>query len=188
MTLNIPLQIRQGDSASWTDGAVSGPDGTQYDSSLYTLKYQITGEKNVLLTAAVAPGSAWKTTMTTVQSAGLNPGPYAWVAQVFASGVRVTVGNGQLIVDPDLSAINGIYDSRTVAQKALADAEAALASFSASKGRIKAYTIGGRQMQFQDDASLLEIVNYWRARVVSEQFQANGGKNRNIRIRFQSAR
>jgi len=188
----IPGRIRQGDSAVWNDVPFCDVNGTQYDSGSYTLRYTINGAiASALVLTAAANGSNWQTTLTTSQSGTLaSVSPYSifwWQAQVFATGVRVTIAEGELKVEPDLATQTN-YDGRTVAEKALADAEAALATFQASGGRIQHYTIGSRTMSFQKDSDILSIVNYWRSRVRAEQSTAQGGADRLLLVRFNRAR
>jgi hypothetical protein len=184
---SIPKQILQGDSATWDDASFVDQNGLSYSSLSYTLKYAISGPipNPLILTAtAAANQQGWTTALTTVQSAALIPGTYWWQMQVFATGVRNTVARGELTVSPDLGAIGGIYDGRTQAEVALAQALAAYASFSASNGAVKAYTIGNRSMTFQDLAHIQLQVNYWRARVVTEKSVAGGARDRHLHIRF----
>lgn len=112
---------------------------------------------------------AWELSATGPQTAALTPGVYAWVYTVTrASGDRTTVSNGSIDVRPDLSAAAAGYDARTTAQVALEQAEAALAAFKGSGGRIKTYTIAGRTVTYDTAAELLQVISYWRVRVASE--------------------
>lgn len=188
----IPGRIRQGDSALWVDVPFCDVNGTQYDSGTYTLKYTINGAiAAALVLTATQSGSNWQTILTPTQSAGLtSSAPYStfwWTAQVFGTNVRITIAEGELKVEPDLAS-QANYDGRTIAEKALAQAEAALSVFQSSGGRIQHYTIGSRTMTFQRDADILPIVNYWRARVRAEQSTAAGGSDRFILTRFNRAR
>ncbi|MBK9704785.1 MAG: hypothetical protein IPO75_15825 [Betaproteobacteria bacterium] len=61
------------------------------------------------------------------------------------------------------------YDGRSVAEKALDDANAALASFQSSGGRVKRYSIGGREMEFDNGGDILKLVSYWRIEVKRER-------------------
>lgn len=185
----IPRQFKQGDSAVWTDVGFVDVNGTSYDSGTYTLKYVLAGPISTPVTlTAVANGSGWKTTLDTATSAGLIAGLYGWQVQVFATGVRITVDEGELTVEADLASAGANYDTRTLAEKALAAAEQALATFQATGGRIQSYTIGNRHMTFQRDADILPIVNYWRGRVSLEKSIATGGRDRMLLARFDRTR
>jgi hypothetical protein len=184
----IPKIFRQGDSLQWVDVPFTDVNGIRYDSSGYTLKYTLAGPSAPLVLTATANGSSWQTNLTTTASAALAPGLYSWTAQAFATGVRVTLSEGEITVEPDLALAGANYDGRSVAEAALAAAESALAQFQASGGRMREYTIGGRHMVFQSDADLLKVVQYWRARVISDKTAASGGTSRLILTRFQRAR
>ena len=184
--MNIPPTITVNDTPSWTDDPVV-LNGVRYDSGRYALAYEIRGPVSLTLTAAVN-GQGWKTVLGAVQSATLAAGQYWWQAVVTRTGERITVSKGELTVEPDLAATASVYDGRTIAEKALADAEAALASFRSSNGKVKRYTIGSRSMEFATIAELLQVVNYWRVRVMNESTRksiANGhGNPRNLLTRF----
>jgi hypothetical protein len=116
------------------------------------------------------------------------PGTYWWQMQSFATGVRFTAAQGELLVKPDLAAVGTNYDGRSVAEIALAQARAAYATFSASGGVMKMYRIGSREMSFQDLSQIREQVDYWSAQVASEQATADGSKSRRLHIRFDRIR
>ncbi len=186
---HIPSRIKQGDSATWKDPPFTDASGAGYDNASYTFKYTLAGAiATPLVLTAQASGSEWQTTLTSTQSQTLIPGVYWWQAQVFATGVRITIAEGQLTVEPDFAQVGANYDGRTQAEKALADAEAALAVFQASGGRVQSYTVAGRHMSFQKDEDILAVVTYWRKRVVTERSQAGGARDRHIHMRFSRAR
>lgn len=185
--MNIPQQITAGDSASWSDEPFVDGQGRQLDASAYTLKYLLRGPAVLDLTAE-ANGRGWKTNLTTGQSGTLTAGAYTVVAQLIKAGERLTVGNGRLTILPDITSAAAGYDGRSQAEKALADAESALASFKASQGKIKKYKIGTREMEFATVPEILEVISYWKAKLMNErtaQDIANGlGNPRNLMVRF----
>lgn len=187
MTMNIFSTLPQGDSATWDDAPFTDAQGVRYDSGLYTLTYELRGPAKLTLNATTkAPG--WTTTLTTSQSSGLLPGSYAFAAYVKASGVRVTAATGQVTITPDLSLAAVGYDSRSLAEKALADAETALANLTASGKKMKEYSIGSRSAKYYTAAELIQAIQYWKIRVRNEQHSkviANGlGNPRNLMTRF----
>lgn len=180
----IPSRFRKGDSATWNDVPYLDQNGTLFDSGSYTLQYRLAGPA-VLTLIATANGTGWTTILSTSDSGTLTDGTYWYAAQLTATGKRITIAEGELTVEPDLAAAVAGYTQQTQAEKALAAAEAALATFQASGGRVQAYTIGSRHMQFQNDAAILEIVKYWRTRVVAEKTTPI---NRMILARFNRVR
>lgn len=185
--MNIFGEIQQGDSATWDDDAVPIA-GVNYTSVAYTLKYELRGPGSPLTLTATPKGNGWTTSLTTAQSAGLTPGKWWWAAFLSATGVRVTAGRGEFIASPDISAATGVFDGNTTAEAALKAAEAALASFTSSNGKIKKYTIGSRSMEFATVPEILEVISYWKARVATEQSSksvAQGlGDPRRLFVRF----
>lgn len=183
----IPRTFKQGDSPTWSDALFVDANGVQYDSSSYTLKYALAGPiSSPLVLYATPNGNAWQTTLTTDQSSSLTPGLYWWQAQIFANELpfRLTIAEGELTVEPDLALAGGNYDNRTVAEKALSDAENALAMFRASGGRLQDYTIGTTHIAFQSDRELLEVIKHWRERVAEERSKSRKGRDRLIMQRF----
>lgn len=185
----IPAQILQGDSVSWNDNSFVDMNGVNYDSAGYTMQYVLAGPiAQPLVLTSTANGVGWMTTITTLQSAALVAGQYWWMAQVFATGKRVTVAQGELRVNPDLAAVGANYDGRSQAEIALDQALAAYATFTNTGGRVKAYTIGQRSMTFDTLADLQVCVDFWRKRVVTEKSRANGSRDRHIHLRFDRTR
>jgi hypothetical protein len=181
----IPKVLLVGDSAEWIDVPFTDVNGVGYDSGGYTLKYTLVGPSAPLVLVAVPNGSSWQTNLTTTQSAALLAGKYGWSAQLFATGVRVTLSTGELTLNPDLAAQIAPFDPRSTAEIALAAAEAALANLGTGGG-VKEYTIGTRHMAFSRETLITEI-NYWRGKVQAEHFKAKGARARMIGIRFQRA-
>ena len=68
--------------------------------------------------------------------------------------------------NPYLAALAGGADTRSQAQKALDDARAALAAWTPTTRK---YTIGGRAMEFNSVAEILQLISYWDAQVRREQ-------------------
>lgn len=108
-------------------------------------------------------------------------GPVAMTATL---PTRLTPSYGNIMVDVDLTTLTSQYDGRTIAQIGLAQAEAALQTFTGSGGRVKEYTIGGRRMVFMDDKDIISEIDFWRGRVSAEKQKQSGGDRRNIRIGF----
>jgi hypothetical protein len=185
--MNIFSTLQQGDSASWNDSGFTDSQGVSYDSSGYTLVYEIRGPA-VLTLNAVTSGQGWKTTLSLVDSAKLLPGQYTFAAYVKATGVRVTAATGSLTITPDISLGNVGFDSRSQAEVALADAEIALANLTSSGKRMKEYSIGSRSAKYYTATELREAITYWKIKVRNEQHAksiANGlGNPSNLQVRF----
>jgi hypothetical protein len=168
--VNIFSTLAQGDGSYWLDDPYTDANGVTYDSAGYQLAYTIAGPiDSPVSLAASANGPGWRTELTATVSAGLAAGLYWWQAVLTAPNVRLTIGSGELEIARSLASVTGRYDGRSLAERALADAEEALAKFQASGGRLKQYKIGGREMVFQDDSQILKVLSYWRMRVMRER-------------------
>ncbi|MET3134621.1 hypothetical protein AAKU55_004921 [Oxalobacteraceae bacterium GrIS 1.11] len=188
VTMKIMNILNAGDSASWRDAAwIDGRSGLRLTSADWTLTYQLRGPSQLALTAA-ADGEGWRTAIGSAASAALLPGAYAWAAYLSKAGERVTIGGGSLSILADLAASAGPMDARSLAERALADCEAALASFKSSGGKVKSYTIGSRQTEYHSLTELMALRDFWQRRVNKERAQsaiANGrGNPRRLLVRF----
>jgi hypothetical protein len=110
--LNIFGELQQGDSATWDDDSTV-MNNVIYTSAGYTLKYELRGPGSPLTLTATAKGSGWTTSLTTTQSAALAAGKWWWSACFSTTGVRVTAGQGEFTVTPDISAAAGMRRNRT---------------------------------------------------------------------------
>ncbi len=185
----IPANLTAGDSANWTDDPFLADDGTRLDSGKYALKYELRGGAAPLTLNAVANGQGWKTTITPIQSAALAAGVWFWAAIITATGERITVARGEISVAQDLAAVTSqTFDGKSTAEKALLDAESALANLHASGKKTKKYTIGTRNAEYYTAPELIAAISYWRIRVANERAAksiSDGlGDPRNLKVRF----
>lgn len=185
--MNIFDTLPAGDSATWSDDPVLLPDGRTADAATWVLTYYLRGPSRVDL-AATASGRNWTTTLTAAASAALVAGLYNWVAVLTLGVERITVGNGQASITPNLAQIATTFDGRSVAQVALAACEAAMSTFNNTGGKVKRYEIAGRIMEFQTIGELMQLHGFWQAKVLAEGHAAaiaNGlGNPRNLYTRF----
>lgn len=185
VTMNIFNTLQQGDSIAWDDDPYTDARGERYDSSSYDLVWELRGPSKLTLDA-VANGSGWTTTLTAAQSSSLLPGRYAFAAYLKATNVRITVAQGNITITPDLSLANVGYDARTLAERSLADAEAALANLTASGKKMKQYSIGSRSATYYTASELIQAIQYWKMRVNSEKHgkSTSNGLGVNLKTRF----
>ncbi len=188
--MNIPSSLVKGDSAQWDDGPARDSLGNILDSSVYTLKYAIRGAVALDLTAAVN-GPGWRTSISVTQGGTLTAGNYYW--QAFAQNdpttptIRHTIGEGKLIVKPQLSAASSGYDGRSQAEQDLDAVQTAMRAI-ISGGAVQAYTIANRQVQKMKMEELIVLESKLKALVVREQKAqkiANGeGNPHKLLVRF----
>jgi hypothetical protein len=183
--MNIFLTLTAGDSSDWFDLPHKHHQrAAPLTSADWTLTYQLRGPSQLTLTGA-PEGDGWRTRIEPGQSAGLAPGEYAMVAQLTRPDDRLTIGRGRVTILADPAAITDAIDARSVAEKALTDCEAALASFKSSNGKVKSYTIGTRTTEFHSLAELMALRDFWQRKVNNERAKATGRRNpRALLVRF----
>lgn len=92
-------------------------------------------------------------------------GVYGWAIWVEKASERYTQESGQLTVKPDPATMAAGTDTRSLAQRALDDARAALAAWTPTTRK---YSIGGRQMEFNSVAEILQLISHWQIDVKRE--------------------
>jgi len=189
--VNIPSEIRAGDTIQWRD--VQGVDnlGNAVSSSDYTLTYWLrtnTASEGANVTGT-AYGTGWEFTITAATSAGFDAGSWYWQAIASKAGSVITLGSGQLTVLAALSYAGtpGALDGRSQAQKDLDAVQASIRSL-ISGGAVQQYTIGNRSLSRYSLNDLMALESKLKAEVKREQMAeliANGlGNPHNLFVRF----
>jgi hypothetical protein len=190
--VNIPAQIRAGDTVKWRDVAgrdnlgnpVSSADG-------WTLYYYLrtnTASEGATVTGT-AYGTGWEFSIAQATTAAFDAGQWYWQAEARKSGEHITLGAGQLEVLAALSYAGSpaAFDGRTQAQKDLDAVQAAIRTM-ISGGAVAEYTIGNRRLKKMEMADLLMLEGKLKAEVKREQaasLAANGlGNPHNLFVRF----
>jgi hypothetical protein len=189
--VNIPAQIRAGDTVTWRDEAARDNLGNAIDSSTWTLTYYL--RTNTASEGATVVGTAfgqgWELTIAATTSAGFDAGTWFWQAIATAGSDKVTVGAGQLTVQAALNYTGtpGAFDGRSQAQKDLDAVQAAIRSI-VSGGAVAEYTIGSRRLKKMEMSDLLALEGKLKAEMKREQaaqLMANGlGNPHNLFVRF----
>ena len=190
--MKIPARIRAGDTIKWRDMPAQDVLGNVIDSSSWTLTYYL--RTNTNHEGATVVGTTyqqgWEFTIAAGTSTGFDAGQWFWQAIASnAGGEKLTLGAGQLTVDPALSyeGLPHAYDGRTQARKDLEAVQAAIRSM-VSGGAVAEYTIGTRRLKKMELADLLALESKLKADVVREEraaMIANGmGDPRKIHVRF----
>lgn len=196
--MNIPAQIRAGDTVTWRDEAARDNLGGAIDGSNHGLTYYLRTNTNhqgaivAGVTVAGTPsGSGWTFTIAKTTTDGFAAGQWYWqaVATANAGGAVTTIGAGQLTVLPglDYTGQPSAFDGRSQAQKDLDAVQAAIRSM-ISGGAVAEYTIGNRRLKKMEMADLVMLEGKLKAEVKREQaaqLQANGlGNPHNLFVRF----
>lgn len=189
--MNIPAQIRAGDTVKWRDGSSVDSFGNAVTSGGWTLTYYL--RTNAASEGATVIGSAygngWELTISAATSAGFDAGQWYWQAIASNGSEKLTLGAGQLQV---LTALNyqgspAAFDGRTQAKKDLDAVDAAIRSI-VNGGAIAEYTIGQRSLK-KYSLSELQVL---RSRLIAEvkreeaaSMMAQGlGNPHNLFVRF----
>jgi inactivated superfamily I helicase len=188
--MTIPSQFTAGDSVTWrTDGPLSIGGGVVVSTANWDMSTVLSGP-SVLTVSAGPDAASWVSVISSAQSAELLPGDYAWESRVsnVVTGERKTILRGRLRVLADIATLPAGSDPRSLAEKALADAQAALAKYNGSGGKVRQYAVGGRSMVFADSQQILAEIDYWQRQVNNEQAKARiaAGKpsGRSVYVRF----
>jgi hypothetical protein len=189
--VNIPAQIRAGDTVTWRDEAARDNLGGAIDSSSWTLTYYLRTNKTHegATVVGTAYGTGWQFTIAQGTTAGFDAGQWYWQAEATKSGEHVTLGAGQLEVLASLSYTGqpSAFDGRSQAQKDLEAVQAAMRSI-VSGGAVAEYTIGNRRLKKMEMADLIQLESKLKAEVKREQaatMVANGlGSPHNLFVRF----
>lgn len=174
----ILTQLVVGDTLDFTDTIADYPatDG-------WTLKYVLVPEFTdpvqapITLTATTYNTTDYRVSIAPSTTAGWKAGKYTWKRWVEKTGARQTLDadgatesqqDNRIELLPDPTVLVAGYDSRSLAVKALEDAQTALANFSSTGGRVKSYSIAGRSMEFDTAEELVRLVKYWENEVRKE--------------------
>jgi hypothetical protein len=189
--VNIPSEIRAGDTIQWRD--VEGVDnlGNAVSSSDYTLTYYLrfNAASEGATVVGTAYGTGWQFSIAAATSVNFDAGTWYWQAVATKTGSTITLGSGQSTVLAALSysGTPAALDGRSQAQKDLDAVQAAIRTIVAG-GVAKEYTIGNRSLKKYDLTDLLELESKLKAEVKREQMAdliANGlGNPHNLFVRF----
>lgn len=189
--MNIPAQIRAGDTVKWRDGAATDTLGNAVSSASWTLTYYLrtnTASEGATV-VGTAYGQGWEFTIAAATSAVFDAGQWYWQAIATAGAEKLTLGAGQLEVLAALSYAGtpGAFDGRSQAQQDLDAVQAAIRTM-VSGGAVAEYTIGSRKLKKLPMAELLQLESKLKAEVKREQaatMVANGlGSPHNLFVRF----
>lgn len=181
-----PLEIRAGDSVSWTR------DITDYPASSYTLTYRVRGPSTLDITAG-ADGDTFEVAITAAQTAELPKGEY-WITGRVDDGAGdiKTVYHGRLTVLPNFAAaadVSAGYDERSHARKCRDNLRAAMEDTTGSF--IINYSLfGERQVELETADGRLKLLGYYEGLVQQEE-KAEAlarGERQGLYIRFRNPR
>jgi len=176
-----PEELIAGDRLAWKRTDLN----TDYDNSLYTLKYSArlegTGATEIEITAS-ASGNDYLIEVAAAVTAVYTAGTYHWQAYITrdSDSERVTIEDGtfKVIANRD----SATTDPRTHAKITLEAIEAVIES-RATKDQMS-YTIAGRSLDRMEIDDLLKFRGVYRAEVAAELRAANGKGNQKVLVRL----
>lgn len=167
----MQAKLIAGDSLNFTTQV---PDYPASDG--YALTYRLVrrdGATSAITITAVGDGDGYVVNVVPGTTAGWAPGRYAWAAYVTRASERYTVETGDLEVLPDPAVSSAPLDLRSRARRAYDDLIAARATWVATNGRVKRFSIAGRDMEYKDAAELDREIAFWARQVGDEQAGAD---------------
>jgi hypothetical protein len=178
-----PSRVTAGDTVAWLKSLAEYPA-----SASWVLSYTLINSTAKITITATASGVNHAVSVPAATTAAWGAGTYTWMAVVTKAAERYTVGQGSLVIAPNLAA-QTTFDTRSSAKKALEAVNALLESYG-SKAYLQGYEINGRRQQFQSPGDFLAFRDKLKAEVAREDNAARlaaglSGKNQ-LFVRFNS--
>jgi hypothetical protein len=153
-----PSTFRAGDSVAWSVSLAAYPA-----SAGWTLRYRLLFPSGTVQTiASTAAGDDFNVTQSAADTADWTPGTATLVKIVDKAAESYTLAADLVTVLPDLR-VATTHDGRTPNEKALADAEAALAAYvAAGQMHVEGYEIAGRTMTFRTLADITALIDHYK--------------------------
>lgn len=177
-----PEEIIVGDRVQWTKTFLDYPATGEGWTLTYYLRANLPGGQ--INIAASADGDDYDIDVAPSTTADWTPGVYVWESYVSKSGSRYKVGQGRIKLLPDFSAIELPHDGRTHARRTLEAIEAVIEGRATSDIQRYVMQAVGRSVDKLPIEDLLKFRDYYLAEVTKEEMKANGGRGKNILIRF----
>lgn len=165
--MNIPDQIRAGDTVKWRVNPTTDAFGNAVDSGSWALTYYL--RTNTASEGATVVGSAygngWELTISAATSSGFDAGQWYWQAVATKASEKITIGSGGFEVLPGLGYAGSpsAFDGRSQARKDLDAVDAAIRAI-ISGGGVAEYSIGQRSLK-KYSLSELQVL---RSRLIAE--------------------
>jgi len=206
----IPTRLVAGDTLQFDIAAPRAADGTVLGADAWTLKFVLVPRFATPVQAAVTitasaddKGTDYTVLIGPTTTATWNAGAYSWRSVVEQGSPVVTARQtlegtpwqGEIEILPMVGNLAQGHDGRTQAMKALADAEAALASLmtaSHSATGVIEVAVGDRRTRYgtveEARAGLVRAINFWQARVAHEtarnRLAVGLGAGSGLQVRF----
>ena len=173
-----PVEMVAGDRWAWKDSAT----GTAYSTASHTLSYSLRREEtgHEITITATASGTDYLIEVASTVTTGYPSGQYYWQKYITrtSDSARISIASGILKVLPNRD--TDTTDPRTHARKVLSAIEAVIEGRSTRDQ--EEYRIAGRMLRRTPLKELLDMRNYYAAKVRAEESIAGGQKNGNVKV------
>lgn len=155
-----PTSLRAGDLLSWSKSLSDYPA-----SGGWSLAYTLINASTKISITASASGADFLVSVPAATTAAYTAGAYSWMARVTKGAEIYTVGQGTLVILPNLAALT-TFDGRSHAKKMLEAIEAAYEG-RASSTQLE-MEINGRRIRTYGVAELIQWQSFFKAQVAKE--------------------
>ena len=189
--MNIPSEIRAGDTVTWTDGPTTDQAGNTLDSATWTLTYYLrmnTASEGATVVGVADGAGSWDFTITSGTSTNFNAGQWYWQALATDGTSTLTVGAGTFTVLASLAYTGtpAAFDGRSQAEVDLAAVQAAIRAI-VTRGA-QQYSIGSRSYSALNLKELMQRETQLKAQVArerkAEKIAAGLGDPHSLYVRF----
>lgn len=175
-----PASFRVGDFLTWTKDLPDFPA----DAS-WVLTYTLINAAAKITITASASGTLHLVSVLPATTAGYAAGLYTWAARVTKATESYTVGEGSMLLEPNLAALT-TYDGRSFARTMMEAIEAAMEG-RASSLQMK-MEINGRSLEYMSATDMIKWYSYYKSIVAQEAAKESitrtGIDPRRIGVRF----
>ena len=180
MDLNVPAQLRAGDTWEWTSSL------SDYPAPTWSLAFHLVNACEAPdAIAAVPSGSDHAVSVSASTTADIEPGRYQWIARATSGTTIKTVGEGWVDVLHN-PADQQKFDPRSDARRLL-DAVTATLQGRATMDQ-QAMAINGRSISRIPLSELVQWRDSLRAEVAGQEDSETKGAGRDILVRVRSGR
>lgn len=158
-----PTEIIAGDTLKFSISL-----GDYLASDGWVLSYSIRNAANHYDVTGTASGADHLVEVLASDTATWAPGDYQFAGHVTLGAQRYTVRRGSLRIVSNFADLVP-HEFRSQARKAVDDLKSALAVFKASAGRVKRYSIAGRDIEFESLTEMMKLLQFWQREVANEE-------------------
>lgn len=155
-----PSSFRVGDFLTWTKDLPDFPANASW-----VLTYTLINASAKITIVASASGALHLVSVLPATTAAYTAGDYTWAARVTKATESYTVGEGTMVLEPNLAALT-TYDGRSFARTMLDAIQAALEG-RASSLQLK-MEINGRSLEYYGASDLIRWHSYYKSLVAQE--------------------